>query len=48
MTKVVLSVSVDPDILSSLREQAEREDRPLSRIVSKILRDHLSKRTPGK
>ena len=38
---VVMNFSLDPNLCAGLKAQAELEDRPMSRIVSRLLAEYL-------
>lgn len=41
MTKITLSIRVDPQVVEALRVQAEREDRTISWIAARLLESAL-------
>jgi len=44
MTKKVLSVTIDDDILKLWKEYAEEDCINSSKLIEKLLKDHLKKR----
>ena len=41
--KSKLSISLDPDIVESIRLLAEADDRSFSSYINKVLREHIQK-----
>lgn len=41
--KEKISITIDNDLLSKLREQAELDDRSLSQYINLILKQHIQK-----
>ena len=39
--KEKVSVALDPDVISAIKELAEEDDRSFSSFINKILRDYL-------
>ena len=43
--KTKISITIDSDIVESLKSLAEEDDRSLSQYINIILKDHVKKRT---
>ena len=41
--KEKVSITLDENIVKSIKELAEKDDRSFSQYINKILKDHLSK-----
>lgn len=41
--KEKISITIDGDLLETLRQQAENDDRSLSQYINLVLKEHISK-----
>ena len=40
--KEKISITIDEDVLSKIKKEAEKDDRSLSQYINKILKEHLN------